>query len=50
MPFWIEADDVNVDIRPNSLHVNVRNELDLHRSCWQNRCFPIDHTKLLSQC
>ena len=37
VPFWIEAEDVTVDVSPNSLHVNVRNELDLHRTCWQNR-------------
>ena len=37
VPFWIEADDITVDILPNSLHVNVRNELDLRRACWQNR-------------
>lgn len=37
VPFWIEADDITVDILPNSLCVNIRNELDLRRACWQNR-------------
>ena len=46
VPFWIEAEDVSVDITPNSLHVDVRNELDLYRTCWQNRWAPVCHTRL----
>ena len=37
LPFWIEAEDVRVQIAPDSLHVGVRNELNLQRSCWLNR-------------
>ena len=36
MPFWIDAEDVFVKISPNSICVDVRNELDLQRTCWQN--------------
>jgi len=37
IPFWIDAEDISVDISPDDLHVNVRNELDFHRACWKNR-------------
>ena len=36
VPFWIDAEDIFVKISPNSIYVNVRNELDLRRACWQN--------------
>lgn len=38
LPFWIEEDDVTVDITDRSLSVTVRNELDFRRSFWRNRC------------
>ena len=37
MPFWIDAEDICIDIYRNALHVSVRNELELRRTCWQNR-------------
>lgn len=37
LPFWIDTEDVSVDISRNSVQVDVRNELHLQRTCWQNR-------------
>ena len=36
VPFWIDAEDIFIKISPNSIYVDVRNELDLQRTCWQN--------------
>lgn len=38
LPFWIEEDDVAVDITDRSLSVTVRNELYFRRSFWRSRC------------
>ena len=37
LPFWIEEDDVQVDISSAQLSVTVRNELSFQRSYWRNR-------------
>jgi HSP20 family molecular chaperone IbpA len=37
LPFWIEEDDVQVDISSTQLSVTVRNELSFQRSYWRNR-------------
>ena len=37
LPFWIEEDDVQVDISSMQLSVLVRNELSFQRTYWRNR-------------
>ncbi len=36
LPFWIEADDVRVDITGEGVDVKVRNELSVRRTFWRN--------------
>lgn len=37
VPFWIDADDVRVDIGEQQLHVYVRNTYCFCRTYWTNR-------------
>ena len=36
LPFWIDADDVRVEVGPAALGVHVRNTLALRRAYWRN--------------
>lgn len=46
LPFWIEEDDVLVDISSTQLSVTVRNELSFQRSYWRNRHVTFFHAFL----
>lgn len=37
LPFWIEEEDVQVDISSTQLSVFVQNELSFRRTYWRNR-------------
>ena len=37
LPFWIDEDDLQVDISSTQLNILVRNELSYQRSYWRNR-------------
>ncbi|DBA99584.1 hypothetical protein WJX82_005130 [Trebouxia sp. C0006] len=43
VPFWIDADDVRVDIGEQQLHVYVRNTFCFCRTYWTNREHKGDH-------
>lgn len=36
LPFWIDSDDVRVQITSHQLSIQVRNEINLTRTYWRD--------------
>ena len=38
VPFWTDAEDVSVILRPHSIEIQVGSSMHVVRSCWSRRC------------